>query len=173
MAQVYYPVKPEKKVQLPDIWETISSSGIHIDIADFSTFPVPSTNENHTEAIPQPHNSVYAQPNQRYINPPNISENHSMCHMILQGMMKKKRKEGKRTMFTDTQRTILLDWLRDHKSDPYPTIQEKNQLMLQTGLNRHQINNWFTNNRIRLGMTGSHANTGQNATGCVSNVRAF
>ena len=60
-------------------------------------------------------------------------------------------------MFSDSQRTILLEWLRDHRSNPYPTIAEKKQLMNETGLNREQINVWFTNNRIRLGMTGSHA----------------
>lgn len=70
----------------------------------------------------------------------------------------KKRKEGKRTLFTDNQRSILMHWLKNHQSNPYPTSSEKQDLMDKTGLNREQINVWFTNNRVRHGMscTGQH-----------------
>jgi len=72
-----------------------------------------------------------------------------------QQMIIKKRKEFKRTLFTDAQRNTLMQWLKDHQSNPYPTSTEKQQLMAETGLNRDQINVWFTNNRVRHGMSSS------------------
>jgi hypothetical protein len=44
----------------------------------------------------------------------------------------------------------LKGWFFSHKSHPYPTEEEKNMAMEQTGLSRGQINNWFTNARRRL-----------------------
>jgi Homeobox KN domain len=44
---------------------------------------------------------------------------------------------------------ILDDWFELHKNKPYPTEEEKSQLMLITGLNRNQVNNWFMNARKR------------------------
>ena len=96
-----------------------------------------------------------------HINPnemtPFLTENDSL--QIPQNQMPvKKRKEFKRTLFTDNQRNILMHWLKEHQSNPYPTSSEKQQLMSETGLNRDQINVWFTNNRVRHGMssTGQH-----------------
>jgi hypothetical protein len=68
----------------------------------------------------------------------------------------RKRKHFKRTMFTDTQRQILVKWLLMHQANPYPTTAEKELLMAETGLHREQINIWFTNNRIRQGFTAAH-----------------
>ena len=45
----------------------------------------------------------------------------------------------------------LDDWFSAHKDKPYPSEVEKSQLMLITGLSRHQINNWFMNTRKRRG----------------------
>lgn len=75
----------------------------------------------------------------------------------------KKRKEGKRTLFTDSQRSILMHWLKNHQSNPYPTSAEKQELMEKTGLNRDQINVWFTNNRVRHGMSCSSQHHGKSA----------
>ncbi|CAI5963854.1 unnamed protein product [Closterium sp. NIES-65] len=43
----------------------------------------------------------------------------------------------------------LLRWWTEHVSWPYPTEQEKLQLMGQTGLDSRQVNNWFINQRKR------------------------
>ncbi|EAY22975.1 Homeobox domain containing protein [Trichomonas vaginalis G3] len=75
----------------------------------------------------------------------------------------KKRKEGKRTLFSDSQRSILMHWLKNHQSNPYPTATEKQELMDKTGLNRDQINVWFTNNRVRHGMSCSSQHHGKNS----------
>ena len=74
----------------------------------------------------------------------------------------KKRKEGKRTLFSDSQRSILMHWLKNHQSNPYPTSSEKQELIEKTGLNRDQINVWFTNNRVRHGMSSSSHHRGRN-----------
>lgn len=44
---------------------------------------------------------------------------------------------------------ILISWLNDHLSHPYPNSFEKNQLMMATGLNHQQLLNWFINARRR------------------------
>ncbi|GJP46959.1 hypothetical protein CLOM_g6196 [Closterium sp. NIES-68] len=43
----------------------------------------------------------------------------------------------------------LLAWWNDHINWPYPTEQEKLQLMSKTGLDSRQVNNWFINQRKR------------------------
>ena len=45
---------------------------------------------------------------------------------------------------------IMLDWLRQHKDNPYPNDDEKSVLIKQTGLSINQINYWFTNARRRI-----------------------
>lgn len=44
---------------------------------------------------------------------------------------------------------ILIKWLNEHISHPYPNSFEKNQLMMSTGLNQQQLLNWFINARRR------------------------
>lgn len=61
----------------------------------------------------------------------------------------KKREIKHRTVISDEQRSILKSWLYSHYNYPYPTQEEKNSLMLLTGLNQGQINNWFVNIRRR------------------------
>ena len=161
MAQIYTPIKPINKVKLPDIWETINSSGIDVgQLKNFWQPPQVQTQQEQYNTQPQ-YYQMYNNENQPiiYQNPPEYYQNQPVVYQSINipqsnPPIKKKRKESKRTMFSDSQRTILLEWLSDHRSNPYPTIQEKKQLMNETGLNREQINVWFTNNRIRLGMTG-------------------
>ncbi|EAY11943.1 Homeobox domain containing protein [Trichomonas vaginalis G3] len=74
-----------------------------------------------------------------------------------------KKKETKRTLFSDSQRSILMHWLKNHQSNPYPTSSEKQDLMDKTGLNRDQINVWFANNRVRHGMSCSSHHHGKNS----------
>lgn len=44
---------------------------------------------------------------------------------------------------------ILLKWLDENLSYPYPSSQQKSQLMSSTGLNQQQLSNWFINARRR------------------------
>ena len=46
--------------------------------------------------------------------------------------------------------SCLKNWLFDHEDLPYPNDDEKDELILQTGLTVSQINNWFINARRRL-----------------------
>ncbi|KAI5178661.1 hypothetical protein PAEPH01_2581, partial [Pancytospora epiphaga] len=45
---------------------------------------------------------------------------------------------------------MLLNWLRNNVSNPYPTNSEKLMLSEVTGLTTTQINNWFINARRRI-----------------------
>jgi hypothetical protein len=45
---------------------------------------------------------------------------------------------------------ILREWVTVHVDNPYPNEDEKDELLLQTGLQITQINNWFINARRRL-----------------------
>ena len=45
--------------------------------------------------------------------------------------------------------SILWDFVRTHKNNPYPTNQQKEYLVRQTKLTMTQIRNWFTNTRKR------------------------
>ena len=47
-------------------------------------------------------------------------------------------------------KAILEDWLASHFEDPYPDEEEKARLVQLTGITLRQINNWFSNTRVRL-----------------------
>jgi hypothetical protein len=49
-------------------------------------------------------------------------------------------------------RTILKDWLMspEHFYNPYPTTEEKTDLIEKTGIEMKQLTNWFTNARKRI-----------------------
>ncbi|SCW00505.1 LAFE_0C05666g1_1 [Lachancea fermentati] len=44
---------------------------------------------------------------------------------------------------------ILNNWLLSHLNNPYPTPQEKRELLIKTGLSKVQLSNWFINVRRR------------------------
>lgn len=44
---------------------------------------------------------------------------------------------------------ILKDWMEQHKNNPYPTEEEKDELKMLTGLKSGQISNWLANTRRR------------------------
>ncbi|CCF59397.1 hypothetical protein KAFR_0G03650 [Kazachstania africana CBS 2517] len=44
---------------------------------------------------------------------------------------------------------ILNAWLLNHLHNPYPTSQEKRDLLIKTGLTKIQLSNWFINVRRR------------------------
>ncbi|MCO5599316.1 hypothetical protein L7F22_053417 [Adiantum nelumboides] len=58
----------------------------------------------------------------------------------------RKRRAGK---LPDDTTHVLKDWWLSHSDWPYPTEEEKTQLMQETGLELKQINNWFINQRKR------------------------
>jgi hypothetical protein len=129
--------------RLPDIWTTIALAGVHLELFPPPVSPAaaPTAAEVRTWSIARP------------VTPAG-----------------RKRKHSKRTMFTDSQRQILVDWLKMHQANPYPTTTEKEILMQETGLHRDQINVWFANHRIRQGFTASHRMSTQHTI--VSPLRA-
>ena len=128
------PGKTTPKPMLPSIWQTLADSGIEVKVAEFETFCRPC--ESRREQVRMTSNIVSCPP-------------------------QRKRKTFKRTIFTEMQKRVLNNWLSSHKENPYPTLTEKQELMTETGLSRDQINVWFTNNRIRHGLTGIHATVDQ------------
>ncbi|KAI5781197.1 homeobox KN domain-containing protein [Geopyxis carbonaria] len=75
----------------------------------------------------------------------------SMDHFE-QGRPGKRRRGNLPKHVTDLLRT----WLHEHINHPYPTEDEKQMLMAQTGLTIHQISNWFINARRRRVPAMSH-----------------
>ncbi|KAK5773720.1 hypothetical protein RI543_005030 [Arxiozyma heterogenica] len=53
--------------------------------------------------------------------------------------------------------TILNDWLMNHLHNPYPTAQEKRDLLIKTGLTKIQLSNWFINQRRRKIFSGYYS----------------
>ncbi len=49
----------------------------------------------------------------------------------------------------DEQVDILKTWFTNHYSRPYPTNEERDALVVQTGMNVTQVVNWFANRRRR------------------------
>lgn len=60
------------------------------------------------------------------------------------------RKTG--TRFSRSAIKILKDWMDQHRDNPYPTDEEKQELKLRTGLNITQVSNWLANTRRRTKM---------------------
>ena len=55
----------------------------------------------------------------------------------------------KSRMLSQTQKSILHSWLHAHINHPYPSEEEKEELAIQTGLNKTRISTWFANARSR------------------------
>ena len=140
--QTTIPPLSSPKPLLPGIWQTLASSGIPWTPEQM----IPSFGRLSSADEEKPIPSEQIIRNDRIPAP-------------------KKRKRFKRSVFSEGQKQILIEWLHSHQSNPYPTLLEKQELMQETGLNRDQINVWFTNNRIRHGLTGIHAHqTGKGET---------
>lgn len=98
------------------------------------------------------HNGIFIEP--RFMSP--FSEEHHLSvKPVVQSNVNvaKKGKRSQRKLFSEAQRSILLSWLRENSQNPYPSAAEKQVLMDKTGLNKEQINVWFTNTRVRHGMS--------------------
>ncbi|KAF6160411.1 hypothetical protein GIB67_019180 [Kingdonia uniflora] len=66
----------------------------------------------------------------------------------------RKRRAGKLPGDTTT---VLKNWWQSHSKWPYPTEEDKTQLVKDTGLQLKQINNWFINQRKRNWHTNSQS----------------
>jgi len=53
------------------------------------------------------------------------------------------------TRFTRVMIKILKDWVDEHKDHPYPSEEDKEGLMIKTGLTATQVTNWLANHRRR------------------------
>ncbi|KAH7314842.1 hypothetical protein KP509_21G023400 [Ceratopteris richardii] len=73
----------------------------------------------------------------------------------------RKRRAGK--LPEDTTNS-LRDWWLTHEGWPYPTEEDKAQLMEETGLELKQINNWFINQRKRNWQNEMLSNRGAGGT---------
>ena len=51
----------------------------------------------------------------------------------------------------------LVQWLDMHKSNPYPTKVEKEQLAINSGMTIRQLNDWFANARRNIRKIGFEA----------------
>ena len=51
--------------------------------------------------------------------------------------------------------SVLVSWILEHKSSPYPTKEEKKVLAKQAGMTITQVSYWFANTRRRIKKLGS------------------
>lgn len=79
-------------------------------------------------------------------NPP-MTPNTTNDNKILNNTLKERR-QSRYSLPRETV-DILNNWLLKHLHNPYPTSQEKRELLIQTGLTKIQLSNWFINQRRR------------------------
>lgn len=49
---------------------------------------------------------------------------------------------------------VLVKWIEEHQSNPYPTKAEKQYLAYYSGMNMTQLSTWFANARRRIKKIG-------------------
>ena len=49
---------------------------------------------------------------------------------------------------------VLVKWIEEHQSNPYPTKAEKQYLAYYSGMNLAQLSTWFANTRRRIKKIG-------------------
>jgi hypothetical protein len=55
-----------------------------------------------------------------------------------------------RSTFTPHAKRTMVNWFIEHWDNPYPTVRERHMLSTETGLEKYQVVNWFTNTRKRM-----------------------
>ena len=160
-----------QKIILPSIFSMMENRGVYLDPSQMSPFSVPFGYQQDAKTSPVAYEFPIQQPilltQKSYITNTNaiqttVKNTIEIPNPVAQHTGRK-RKETKRTLFSEKQRSILMHWLRSHQSNPYPTSLEKQELMEKTGLNRDQINVWFTNNRVRHGLSTSSQHHGHSS----------
>jgi len=82
----------------------------------------------------------------------------------------RKSHHTKKGSFSEKTISILKSWLFRNITNPYPTDQEKKELLCLTGLTLSQLNNWLINSRRRMvkrllsTLEGEHANFNSKAS---------
>lgn len=82
----------------------------------------------------------------------------------------RKSHHTKKGSFSEKTISILKSWLFRNITNPYPTDQEKKELLSLTGLSLSQLNNWLINSRRRMvkrllsTLEGDHANFNSRAS---------
>jgi hypothetical protein len=66
------------------------------------------------------------------------------------GITKNRKRFSKFERFPRSAQKILRTWLYAHFDNPYPNKVEKRELCERCGITMHQLNQWFTNSRMRL-----------------------
>lgn len=68
---------------------------------------------------------------------------------FVESKSRRKQNSGRRSNLPKETVQILNTWLLNHLNNPYPTQQEKRELLIKTGLTKIQLSNWFINVRRR------------------------
>jgi hypothetical protein len=85
------------------------------------------------------------------LEPPMVDGNRSNSTCSSMEMVSNStRKLSKFERFPRPAQKVLRAWLDDHFDNPYPTKAEKRDLCKKCGVTMHQLNQWFTNSRMRL-----------------------
>ncbi|KAL7934444.1 hypothetical protein V8C35DRAFT_28169 [Trichoderma chlorosporum] len=84
-----------------------------------------------------------------YHNPHYVETNHSHPYGELGAMAGESKQRKRRGNLPKETTDKLRSWFISHLQHPYPTEDEKQELVRQTGLQMNQISNWFINARRR------------------------
>lgn len=119
------------------------------------SFKLPSI-RNLLNSEPEPEHEVQRQEPRPEPEPEQEQEQeqeyeHEYEHEHEQGHVKGQQggRSGRRSNLPKETVQILNHWLLDHLDNPYPTQQEKRELLIRTGLTKIQLSNWFINVRRR------------------------
>jgi hypothetical protein len=94
-----------------------------------------------TPYVPPPNAEPY------YLQPANVRRE---VKKIERGIKKTKSRTNRRPRTLPDEATrILKQWYDAHYDNPYPTYEDKQEMMKLTGLNFMQVNTWFINKRCR------------------------
>lgn len=75
---------------------------------------------------------------------------HKMNSMDINNLLNPVHKKFRRSFFDKSTVSLLKHWLFTHHYYPYPNLNEKRWLSMNTGLTIYQITLWFINARKRV-----------------------